>query len=464
MKKKLLPLIIILLILPSILAINLEVEKISKDEVIIHELYKPATFELKIKNLDIGGDFEFSQLPGFFTMDPQTVKIQGDNTKTVRLNVSSLKDYEYNRFFYVFQYQIKDSKNNTQSEDLTIKIVSLKDAFKIGTSEIDPESNSIEVYIENKENFEFESLKVKFSSPFFELDKEIDLKPKEKEYFNIKLEKENFNKLNAGFYTLKADIEIEGNKESLEGTIKFSEKELVTSEKKDYGFLIVTKVISKINQGNTEVPSDTSIEKNIISRLFTTFSPEPDIATREGMKVTYTWNQLIQPGETLNIVVKTNWLFPFAIIILVVAIVVFAKQSSGQDLVVRKKVSFVKTKGGEFALKVTLIANAKKYVERINIVDKLPPLVKVHERFGPETPSRIDEKNRRVEWDIEKLEAGEIRLFNYIIYSKVGVVGKFALPAARVFYEVNGKIKEIVSNMAFFIAEQTRDLVRDEDY
>lgn len=464
MKKSLISLLImiVLLILPSALAINLEIERLSRDEVIIHELNNPAVFELEVKNLGNKGKFRFESIPGFFIMDSKEVELQKNEAKTITLNVYKREDFEYSKFFYTLQYVIRGSGNETQPEELTVRIVELKNAFEVGGSEIDPDSSSVNIYIKNKENFDFKDVEIEFSSEFFKTEKKIDLDSKEKEEFFVELNKEDFKKLSAGFYTMRAKVNINGNQEEFEGTLKFSEKELIISEKKDYGLFIVTKIISKINEGNTEVPSDTSMEKNIISRLFTTFNPEPDVVEREGTKVKYTWNKIIKPGEKLDIVVKTNWLFPFIIIILIIAIVVFAKQSSGGDIILRKKVSFVKTKGGEFALKVSLIANAKKYIERINVVDKLPPLVKVHERFGSETPSRIDEKNRRVEWDLEKLEPGEIRMFNYIIYSKMGILGKFALPAAKIFYELNGRIKETTSNMAFFVSEQTREQVRDE--
>jgi len=44
----------------------------------------------------------------------------------------------------------------------------------------------------------------------------------------------------------------------------------------------------------------------------------------------------------------------------------------------------------------------------------------------------------------------------YIIYSKVGVLGRFALPTATAIYEKEGNIHETESNKAFFMAEQVR--------
>jgi hypothetical protein len=123
----------------------------------------------------------------------------------------------------------------------------------------------------------------------------------------------------------------------------------------------------------------------------------------------------------------------------------------------RKRVSFVKAKGGEFALKVTLIAEAKQFVEKVRIVDRLPPLVKMYERFGMEEPSKIDKVRKTIEWDFDHLEAGEKRVMSYIIYSKVGILGRFALPSATAIFQKDNKIKDVSSNRAFFLAEARKD-------
>ena len=214
------------------------------------------------------------------------------------------------------------------------------------------------------------------------------------------------------------------------------------------------KIIKKTNEGNVITATTTEIKKNIISRLFTAFSPEPDIVERKGFEITYTWNREIKPGQSLDIAVKTNWFYPFIIIILIIVITVLAKQYSLKPIQLNKKVSFVKTKGGEFALKVTIKIKARKFVERINIVDKLPALVKLYHKFGVEHPSKIDEQNRKLEWNFNSLTPGEARVVSYIVFSKVGVLGKFALPSATAVYEKDNKIHEVYSNKAFFVSEQ----------
>ena len=457
--KKLILTILFLLLLPSILAIDLKIKKTGSNEVIIEELNQPATFDLRIENLGASGDFEFYNLLGF-DMSPKKVNITNGETKDVQLKIYPRDDLNY-RGFYTFEYFIKDQNGGQIPEKLTMNLINLKDAFETGSGEVLPEANSINIYISNKVNFNFNNMDVKFSSAFFDLEKNLSLNPYEKKSFEIMLNKDDFKKLTAGFYTLNANVEVDGEKAKVEGIIKFVEKDELTTTKNDYGFIINTQIIKKANEGNIVADSETVIKKNIISRLFTSFSPEPDVVERNGFVVYYNWNKKILPGESFEITVRTNWLFPLLIVFFIVVIVLMTKQYSKTHLVLRKKISFVSAKGGEFALKVSIFVDAKKHVERVNIIDRLPPLVKIYERFGGERPVRINEKSRKIEWEFPYLEAGEKRIVSYLIYSKVGVMGKFALPEAAAIYEVDGEINESSSNTAYFVAEQRKKDIED---
>ncbi|MBU4308325.1 MAG: hypothetical protein KJ566_00825 [Nanoarchaeota archaeon] len=462
MKKQLIFLVLLVMVLPGIFAINIDVKRASTGQVMIAELNNPLSFNLEITNSGDTNDFEFYNLASFDMQPIGFTRIEKDQTRNIELILTSLKDFTY-RGFYTFSYFIRDSNDDEVQEQVIFKITDLKSSFLIGSGEIDPNSNTIEVFIQNKENFNFSKMSAKFSSVFFDIEKEFELSPKEKKTFEVQLNKEDFNKILAGFYTMKAEIEVQEKKATIEGIIKFNEEELIETTKENSGFFINTKTITKKNNGNVAVQPEIVFKKNIISRLFTTFSPEPELVERDGAKVYYTWNLNLLPGETLEIKIKTNWFFPFLGIILIIAIVVLVKKYSASDLVLRKKVSFVKAKGGEFALKVSLFVKARKYVERVNIIDRLPPLVKIYEKFGGEQPTRISKENKRIEWNFEKLESGEIRMISYIIYSKIGVLGKFALPSALSIYEREGKIKETRSNQAFFVAEQRKGQVEEGD-
>ncbi|MEK6898194.1 MAG: hypothetical protein AABX28_02435 [Nanoarchaeota archaeon] len=457
--KKILFFITLVFLVGFVSAINLNVEKLSSNEVIIKNVNQPAIFNISVKNLGTPDYFEFYNLLGF-SMAPKGTVYFDSNEKNIQLMIYPRKDIDYNGF-YTFKYFIRAGNGEEIAEDLIINVVELKNAFEIGSAKFNPESNSIDIYIHNKVNFNFDEINAKFSSAFFNFDENFPLKPYEKKEFNIQLNREDFSMLTAGFYTLNAKVNVGDENAEVEGGMQFEEKDLLTTTKKDYGLIIHTQIIEKKNDGNVVTDSETIVKKNIISRLFTTLSPEPDNVERDGWSVYYIWAKAINPGDTLEISVRTNWLLPLLIVFFIVTIVVLAKQYTTTSVVLRKKVSFVRATGGEFALKVSVLVHAKKYAERINVIDRLPPLVKIYERFGGEKPTRVNEKNKKIEWNFEKLEAGETRVLSYVIYSKVGVLGKFALPSATAIYEIDGEIREAESNRAFFISEQRK---RDLEY
>lgn len=450
-----------LLLLNSVMAINLKVEHESSGEVMIADLNEPATFDLKITNLGSGDDFTFYSFFGSSMHPKGTVHINQGETKDVQIKIYPSADFK-EKGFVNFEYFIKGSSGEEMSEWLTVKIIDFdSDIFEISSGEVDPTSSTMNIYLHNRVNFNFEKLNVKFSSAFFDFDESFSLGPNEKKVFNVKLNKEDFKKLMAGFYTMTAEIEAGDQKTKTEGTIKFVEKDIVTTTKKTYGFIINTLLVQKANEGNVVASSETVVRKNIISRLFTTFNTEPNYVERMGLAIYYTWNRDINPGETLEIRTRTNWLLPFIILLLVIASVVIAKQYSKTSLVLKKKINFVNAKGGDFALKVSIFVHAKDYIQKVNITDRLPSLVRIYERFGGDAPTRVDEKNRRIDWQFARLEAGEKRVLSYIVYSKIGVLGKFALPAATAVFEKEGKVHESQSNVAFFVAEQRRKDAED---
>jgi len=350
MKKIFISIFLALLIFPVISAININVEKQSSDEVLISGLNRPAIFDLRITNFGSGDSFEFYNLLGFRMFPLGTVNFGQGETKNVELKISPIGEFTY-RGIYSLEYFIRAQDSSEIKQKLTFRVIDLKDAFEIGSQDFDPEINSVEIFIQNRVNFDFGQINAKLSSSFFSLKEDFELGSYERKTFSVQLNKEEFKELVAGFYTLSAEITVEDEKANVEGIIKFVEKDILTTTTEDFGFFVNTKIIRKTNEGNLVTPTETIVRKNIISRLFTSFNPEPDSVERQGFKVYYTWAKKINPGEVLEISVKTNWLFPLVIIFFVIAIVLLAKQYSSTHLTLRKKVTFVKAKGGRICIK-----------------------------------------------------------------------------------------------------------------
>jgi hypothetical protein len=444
-------------IIQLVSSMNLEINPITNDVAMIKGTTMPAVFDLNITNKDYGNYFMFYNFFGSDTFPKGTVYIAGRESKVVKVGIYPRDDLKQTGRI-IFDLYIKDESGSEMKYPIMMNVVKMADAFYVGAEEFKPDSNNVTVYIQNLINFNFEDIDVQFKSPFFNLEKTLTIAPYEKKAFEITINNEDFKELMAGYYTLNVAVNAKGMKESYQGKMKFIEKNIVASSQDDYGLIINTKKIIKENQGNVLADASVVIKKNIISRLFTSFSPEPDMVDRKGFTIYYTWDDQLKPGEKLQITVTTNWTLPLLAILLIIAIVIIAKQSTKKPLSLKKDVQFVNAKGGEFALKVSVVVTARKYIEKVKIFDRLPPLVKLHERFGGEMPKSVDEKTGRLEWNFDRLEAGETRILSYLIYSKVGVLGKFALPTTKAVFEKDGEVHESESNHAFFVADQVKKL------
>ena len=452
MMKKLGVMILLVFFLPVVSGV-LEISKEPVIDVIIPEINQKAVYDLKIKNLGVEDNFFIYSLVGVNMWPNESFHINSGEVKNIKVEMWPEQAIIDKGGTFNFVYKIKNSLGYIQEDTILIRVVDLKDAIDINSYTIDFESDKTIIYVKNRVSLPFPNVKARFVSSFFDFRKEFSLDRYDKKEFEVSLNKEAVKKLIAGSYVITADIETYGVKERIENSFRFTEKLEVRTEESKRGILFSKTEVKKINEGNLPSIVQVNIKKNIISRLFTTFNDEPVSVERDGFFVSYKFQNELGPSETYVVRATTSWLYPLLLIGAVILIGYLTKAYVSAYLVLRKRATYVKTKGGEFALKISVIVRAKKFVEKINIVDKIPPLVKVHERFGINEPDKIDEKNRRLEWHIDSLQPGEERIFSYIVYSKISPIGKFEVPQATGVFEREGRIHETNSNRVFFISE-----------
>lgn len=446
--KKLTILLALILTINLVSAINLDITKKEISNTIIPSINKPAEFELTIRNLGISDNFEIYTLVGLNIEPTESIHLEQGETKTIPIKIYTPQDFLQRRHFS-FEYKIKDSDKNIQKESLIVNILDLNQMLSFEPEPINPNTKIINIKIKNKLEKEINNLEINLNSIFFEDTQTISLKKSEEKTIQIPLNKKETG-ITAGNYIMVADFNYFDKNIKTESLIKFLEKEGIETNTQKEGFLIQRNEITKKNIGNTQKTVEIKTTKNIIAYLFTTTNFAP-ITKFNGLNVEYSWSKKLIPHEEYKIILKTNWLFPILIIVLIFGVYFFIKKSLESELELNKKVSYVNTKGGEFALKVTLKLKANSFIEKINVIDRIPHIVDLYKRFGAISPDKIDEKNKRLEWNVESLNKGEERIFSYIIYSKIGIFGKFELPSAKVIYEKEEKLKEKDSNRSFFI-------------
>ncbi len=430
---------------------DLDIEIRDNGSVIISELNNPAVFEFIITNNGNGDFAEIYTLVGVAMSPKGTFEIPNGKS-IIEVMAYPGKEIRNREGAYSFEYQIRGQTRGIFKGKLNIKVVSLKGALSLEYKNIHPDDNKIEIGIKNNVNAYLDNINVNFASAFFDFSKEISFDPFENKKIEFEIDEKKTSKLVAGPYIVNAIVKVADSSIRFEGVVNYLEKEGTSIVKESSGFLVRKTTVTKVNEGSVPVNAMIEIRKDIISRLFTSYSLEPIKSERDGLVVKYEWERKIYPSEDFSVTTTTNYTFPFILIILVIVIAFLVRIYTMTTLVLRKKVSFVKTRGGEFALKVNLYIRARKDVRNIQVIDRIPHMAKLYEQFGRK-PDKIDEQTRRLIWHISRLNKGEERVYSYIFYSKVRTVGRFELPSAVVLFEQDSEKREVWSNKTYFVSE-----------
>ncbi len=437
-------------------AITIQEEKVIND-VIAKELNIPAEFELKIRNNQLSADnFEIYSLLDVIITPLGTFVIEPSTVKTIKVTVMPRTKQE-GRFGITYYIRGENAGPAQAKQDsLVIEVSLFSDIVGISIPKtIDRERTELTFKISNPENMDFGKGTVVVESDFFDFEKNVDLGPGVSQ--EIKPDLKDLQNLDAGDYTIKFKFNLDDHKGIeliAERDVKLIEVIKITeSDFKRTGLLSYTRNIIKKNDGNVEQYVRLEISQFILERIFSRYNVEPDDSYYSGLMHVAVWQRELKTGETLEIKATIDYTIPVLILIALIILYVGIQIAKRPRIILRKKVVKVRTKGGEFALKIILIVkNIGSIAEDVIIVDRLPMSAKIHRRFSVIKPDKIE--GNRLIWKFEKLMPGEEHILSYVIYSKVVPIGKIHIPRAVSHYtDVKGKRKISYSTKLYVVHE-----------
>ena len=447
---------IVMLFALAIVSASLEITKETVSSMAVKDLNLPAIFNVNLKNTGETDSFRIYSLVGINMEPSESFILESGATKTIVLRAYPTIAIKNSPEYYSFEYKISGEKSGIQTDELATAIANLKDVFSMNFEDLTLDSTKAILTFTNKGGHQFDNMNIEFSSAFFSETKPISMTANEAKRLEFIVDKEKMDKLVAGPYIVNVKITYGNLTTSTSTILRFEEKPGIKTTELSEGFLTQRYEIEKKNEGNIKTSVSVIIRKNLFASLFTSFNLQADRIETKGFEKSYLFQKDISPSESLRVVAKTQWWILAAIIVAIVIIWYVVDRYVKNKVVLSKRVSYVRTKGGEFALKVSIVVKARDFVEKLRIVDRLPPMVKVFDQFGSIRPDKIDESSRRLSWNLAALGKGEVREFSYIVYSKVGVVGKFELPSAMALYEYLGQMRESNSNVAYYINEPAK--------
>ena len=444
----------------SLLAFSSALDVEFESESFINNFDVPLNFTVNFDKVDAGRYNVYTYADLYIT--PADVFYLEDDNSSLEFSIMPFDRLEMVGA-YVFTYVINHRGVEKIEKRQIVNFYDLEDVINVDTNNIKFDEGVVQIFVENNIDVDLKNITVKFSSVLFNIEETFDLDGEEVVVIDVDVDEDLLKKTKAGTYVLNAEFEGDNGSEDILGKLYLEAKKGIETIEESKGFFMRRDIINKINSGNTVEIVEIEVSKDLFSRLFTSFSEEPLSINREGRKVYYNWEKKMVPDSSFELVTRTNYFYPIFIIVLVYFIIWAVKKISETKVSVKKTAVPIKTKNGEFALRVTLNVKARWDVEDLKVIDRVPNTVKLYRKSFSVQPKSIDVNTRSMKWEIEELEAGEERIFSYIVYSRVGYVGKFSLPKAVVKYKIDEVSRQDYSNGVFFLAEQKDSEGNDKD-
>ncbi len=223
--------------------------------------------------------------------------------------------------------------------------------------------------------------------------------------------------------------------ESFSRTIEVgSERRIQRSESVKNKIFIYTKQIRAENQGN--VRTNITLNETIPSYLkpIVAFDEKPDREIQVDGDTMYIWSFQPSPGEDAIISYTFNYWIPG--VALVMLIIGLTGLKALQRTALFSKSVKVDEDGVKIFLGVENISN--RTLKDVEVKDFIPDIASVEREFSMAKPVvRKTNNGTRLSWEIEELEPGDQRVFEYRIKPMVEVEGGITLPKAEL--EVGGK-------------------------
>ena len=428
--------------------------------VVIKELSIPASYNLVINNDNPFSDrFIINTLLDMVITPTESVLVLSGEKKGLVILVNPSEEFKASHDGrFSFEYFVKGDNSGLVKDNMIIGIFSFEDATEILLPPaLDAEDSSITISFRLKEDLELDS-SVTVESKLFSDEFDLKLTNEAQEVtFDVDL-----SGVTAGVYTIEFTFDIDGEVVSVEKDLVLSPVvDIQTKEVKSGSFLSRKITLTKVNNGNSATEVTIALNRTVLSSLFTTFTGAPK-TQKIGNLYVYEWTQELNPGERIEISLKTNYYLPFIVLLLILIAFVVFKIVTAPDVKISKKTVRVRTKSGAFAAKIIVsIKNTGKTIKNVKVIERLPVFTEVlPDKFGVITPTEI--KKRGLVWDFDKLESGEERMFSYIVYSKINVFGKLEVPATVVTYrDEKGDFKESIGEKRYLLSEEP---VRKEEF
>ncbi len=408
-----------------------------------------ASFLIKItNNANQGDNFQIKSADLNWIVDDSSIKslsIGGKKTMSATIMFNPMSDLKPANYGVVLNI-VGSTSNQEKILPITLidpnNLVSLK---FLNSDGVDPRRPTL-IKLQIKNNYDTPlNIKYSLSSEMFQKEGSISLEGMDYkvEEFTLTLDP----KTQEGSHDIDVKVSLD-NKVVQELKIPLIIKyypglrEIITSSS---SFLLYEDAVKKINEGNSIIKDSYIKQFSLLERLFTKANPEANSIVKEENKYIYKWDVNLNPQESVEIKIITDYRTPILIFIVLALIIGYAYSLMRRHIEIQKKVLTLKSENSINKIKILLTIKNKtgKNLKNVKIMERLPMHTKNPGDYGTSQPTKIVNQGNLINliWIIPQLSPKEERVFSYKIESKAK---KLILPPALAKYNINDKT--LISN------------------
>ncbi|MEM4336514.1 MAG: hypothetical protein QXG86_00725 [Candidatus Woesearchaeota archaeon] len=303
--------------------------------------------------------------------------------------------------------------------------------------------NSIKIFLKNKNLLNISNITIKLESRLFEKYTTIGLLPEEEKAVEFSVEVEKGTAPQSDTATLTVYYSNQTlktiRKEYSVGAVGSFKTEKSVNE----SFLKKITTITYTNEGNSEATERALIETKLFERIFTSTTPKTQVIKIDNIPY-YTKNITLKPGEKTQIIVSTNYTPLIYIFVLLVILVFLYLTFRVPIIVVKEAKDIIVEEGGikEVSVNIKIKNRSKKTVHNVKVTDRIPSItiaeLRKSDALRPDKTYHYAE-GIVLQYNLNKMEPGEIRFITYHLKTKLGVVGNLRLKPVIVQYNSGKK-------------------------
>ena len=193
-----------------------------------------------------------------------------------------------------------------------------------------------------------------------------------------------------------------------------------------------TRTFTLTNTGNVNSSVQLNSSQPVYIDPLVSFDTEPSSIETEGNESVYSWELELEPGEAEDVSYTVNYAPALGFLALFFLGVLGLKKLQ-TDIKFSKE---AKTEDGEVKVTIQIENNSGSPESNLRVEDFVPDVAEVSSDFDFAKPVRTKTSSgTRLRWDIDELESGEQRVFEYRLKPLVEVEGGAVLPAAEISRE-----------------------------